>query len=142
MSSVRGVIKRSGATAPFDADRIRSAIARAGVAAGGPDSFAVSQATSAVLAVLADEDAAYPHVEHIQDVVEAELLEAGHTATARAYISYRDQHARLREDARTVVEVGSSINEYLDRSDWRVNANANQGYSLGGLILNTAGKVT
>ena len=40
-----------------------------------------------------------------------------------------------------VIEVGSSIEEYLDRSDWRVNANANQGYSLGGLILNTAGKV-
>ena len=40
-----------------------------------------------------------------------------------------------------VVEVGSSIDEYLDRSDWRVNANANQGYSLGGLILNTSGKV-
>ncbi|GIG22155.1 anaerobic ribonucleoside triphosphate reductase [Cellulomonas chitinilytica] len=40
-----------------------------------------------------------------------------------------------------VVEVGSSIDEYLDRRDWRVNANANQGYSLGGLILNTAGKV-
>jgi ribonucleoside-triphosphate reductase len=34
------------------------------------------------------------------------------------------------------------MDEYLDRSDWRVNANANQGYSLGGLILNTAGKVT
>ncbi|PVU82514.1 ribonucleoside triphosphate reductase [Cellulomonas sp. WB94] len=40
-----------------------------------------------------------------------------------------------------VVEVGTSIDEYLDRSDWRVNANANQGYSLGGMILNTAGKV-
>ncbi|WP_309135439.1 ribonucleoside triphosphate reductase [Cellulomonas sp.] len=40
-----------------------------------------------------------------------------------------------------VVEVGPSVDEYLDRSDWRVNANANQGYSLGGLILNTAGKV-
>jgi ribonucleoside-triphosphate reductase len=40
-----------------------------------------------------------------------------------------------------VVDVGTSIDEYLDRRDWRVNANANQGYSLGGLILNTAGKV-
>jgi len=39
------------------------------------------------------------------------------------------------------VDVASTIDEYLDRSDWRVNANANQGYSLGGLILNTAGKV-
>ncbi|WP_348703402.1 ribonucleoside triphosphate reductase [Acidovorax soli] len=34
------------------------------------------------------------------------------------------------------------MNEYLTRADWRVNANANQGYSLGGLILNVAGKVT
>ncbi len=39
------------------------------------------------------------------------------------------------------VNVHESITEYLDRSDWRVNANANQGYSLGGLILNTSGKV-
>ncbi|MCC2315442.1 ribonucleoside triphosphate reductase [Cellulomonas xiejunii] len=49
------------------------------------------------------------------------------------------------QDSRTgtpvVVDVASTVDEYLDRSDWRVNANANQGYSLGGLILNTAGKV-
>ncbi|CAG9183194.1 Anaerobic ribonucleoside-triphosphate reductase [Cupriavidus laharis] len=43
---------------------------------------------------------------------------------------------------RTLVDVESSVNEYLNRQDWRVNANANQGYSLGGLILNVAGKVT
>lgn len=40
------------------------------------------------------------------------------------------------------IDVSSTMQEYLDRTDWRVNANANQGYSLGGLILNTAGKVT
>lgn len=34
------------------------------------------------------------------------------------------------------------INEYLEKLDWRVNANANQGYSNGGLILNVSGKVT
>ncbi|MDL5353111.1 ribonucleoside triphosphate reductase [Microbacterium sp. zg-YB36] len=39
------------------------------------------------------------------------------------------------------VAVGTTINEYLSRADWRVNANANQGYSLGGLILNTSGKL-
>ena len=33
------------------------------------------------------------------------------------------------------------MNEYLQHLDWRVNANANQGYSLGGLILNVSGKV-
>ncbi|AOJ09408.1 ribonucleoside triphosphate reductase [Burkholderia mayonis] len=40
-----------------------------------------------------------------------------------------------------LIDVETSINEYLDRQDWRVNANANQGYSLGGLILNVSGKV-
>ena len=39
------------------------------------------------------------------------------------------------------VEVERSVDEYLLQSDWRVNANANQGYSLGGLILNVAGKM-
>ncbi|MBV7363358.1 ribonucleoside triphosphate reductase [Actinomycetaceae bacterium TAE3-ERU4] len=39
------------------------------------------------------------------------------------------------------VEPISTIDEYLQRADWRVNANANQGYSLGGMMLNTSGKV-
>ena len=42
---------------------------------------------------------------------------------------------------RPSVDAVATITEYLDRSDWRVNANANQGYSLGGMILNTSGKV-
>lgn len=41
----------------------------------------------------------------------------------------------------TRIDVASSVNEYLEQIDWRVNANANQGYSLGGLILNVSGKV-
>ena len=42
---------------------------------------------------------------------------------------------------RPTIDPGATITEYLDRSDWRVNANANQGYSLGGMMLNTSGKV-
>ena len=42
---------------------------------------------------------------------------------------------------RTVVDVAATVEEYLRRRDWRVRANANQGYSLGGLILNVSGKV-
>jgi len=55
---------------------------------------------------------------------------------------YREQHARLRSLRHTLVDVESAMEEYLEQRDWRVNANANQGYSLGGLILNVAGKVT
>jgi len=69
-------------------------------------------------------------------------MAAGSFDTARAYIVYRERHARLRRDKKAVVDVAASMNEYLSREDWRVRANANQGYSLGGLILNVSGKVT
>ncbi|WP_338900304.1 ribonucleoside triphosphate reductase [Nocardia seriolae] len=42
----------------------------------------------------------------------------------------------------SAVDAVDSVTEYLERRDWRVNANANQGFSLGGLILNAAGKIT
>lgn len=42
----------------------------------------------------------------------------------------------------TLIDVEHAMEEYLDLRDWRIRANANQGYSLGGLILNVAGKVT
>ncbi|MFR2393037.1 MAG: ribonucleoside triphosphate reductase [Varibaculum cambriense] len=40
-----------------------------------------------------------------------------------------------------LVDPAQTVNEYLSKADWRVNANANQGYSLGGLILNSSGKL-
>lgn len=39
------------------------------------------------------------------------------------------------------VNVKQSIEEYMYRTDWRVKANANQSYSVGGMILNVVGKV-
>ncbi|MEI6035022.1 MAG: ribonucleoside triphosphate reductase [Verrucomicrobiae bacterium] len=42
----------------------------------------------------------------------------------------------------TTIQPASVLEEYIQRTDWRVNANANQGYSLGGMILNAAGKLT
>ena len=60
---------------------------------------------------------------------------------ARAYIVYREQHATLRADGRRWW-MWKAPSTNTSRADWRVNANANQGYSLGGLILNVAGKVT
>ena len=136
------ILKRSGATVPFDGEKIRSAIERAGKATGAFDSAEAQLLTIQALKVIAHRfHDRSPHIEQIQDVVEQVLISANHFSTARAYIVYREQRSRLRRDQRTIVDVASSINEYLDRADWRVNANANQGYSLGGLILNVSGKV-
>ncbi|BAO43303.1 ribonucleoside triphosphate reductase [Thiolapillus brandeum] len=133
--------KRNGSTAPFDSQRIQSAIARAGAATGEFGDEEARLLTAQVVKVISHLPGDMPDVERIQDIVEQTLIAANHFATARAYIVYREQHKRLRQDRQTLVDVASSVNEYLDRADWRVSANANQGYSLGGLILNTSGKV-
>ena len=133
------VIKREGQSAPFQAGKIADALARAGVATGEFDVVRAQDLAQRVTARLAGRVA---HIERIQDEAEAVLIESGHLETARAYIAYREQHRLLRADRGCMVDVGRSVNEYLAREDWRVNANANQGYSLGGLILNVAGKVT
>jgi len=137
------VIKRDGSTAVFDADKIRSAIQRAGAATGEFGEAEAQHLCYQVVKVLAHRQGLgrAPDIESIQDIVEQVLISANYFQTARSYIVYREQHKKLREDRRTLVDVGASVNEYLDRADWRVSANANQGYSLGGLILNTSGKV-
>jgi len=131
--------KRDGRLVAFELDKIGSAIEAAGLATAEFD-----QATAQALAaqVLGRLSQRVVEVEQAQDAVERVLMEAGHYATARAYIVYREQHGRLRRDRKAIVDVAASMNEYLSREDWRVRANANQGYSLGGLILNVSGKVT
>jgi len=141
------VVKRDGRRADFDAGKIRSALLRAGQATGefGAAELGAAEADrlcAQVLKVLIHRfHDSPPDIERIQDVVEQSLIAANHLRTARAYIVYRETHKKLRQDRKTVVDVEASINEYLSRQDWRVNANANQGYSLGGLILNVSGKV-
>ena len=135
--------RRDGAIVSFDAERILSAVQRAGEVSGefGPDEARLLTAQVTKVLLHGHFGAGIPDIERIQDIVEQTLITANHLQTARAYIAYRDQHKRLRDDRRTLVDVAASVNEYVERADWRVNANANQGYSLGGLILNTSGKV-
>ena len=135
--------RRDGSETAFDSEKIANAIRRAGEATAEFGADEARLLTAQVVKVLSHGHFAdgVPDIERVQDIVEQTLISANHLATARAYIRYRDQHRRLRDDRRTLVDVASSVNEYLERADWRVNANANQGYSLGGLILNTSGKV-
>lgn len=134
--------KRNGAIVSFDRTKIEQAISKAIVAAGGTDFEQVAQMTDQVLARLSEYEDDIPGVELVQDTVETVLIKAGHDAVAKCYITYRQQRSQQRTQRQVVVEVAKTMEEYLDQSDWRVNANANQWYSLGGLILNTAGKVT
>ncbi len=137
-TGVEKVRKRDGRLVPFDPRKIHYAILRAGIASG---EFEAAEATTLTEHVEGRLPNGHPDVETIQDAVEDTLLAHGFRRTAHLYIAYREKRRLTREEGRVHVEVEEAVTEYLDRRDWRVNANANQGYSLGGLILSISGKV-
>ncbi len=139
---VHKIQKRNGSIVDFDTKKIVDAIYQSAKSVGGHD-HAVSEylAKSAYRVIEEMFGNIIPSVEEVQDIVEKVLIEEGHAKTAKSYILYREKRDTVRTQKNIVVEVDKTISEYLDKLDWRVNANSNQGYSLGGLILNTSGKV-
>lgn len=136
--------KRSGEVVPFNADKITIAIEKASSAVENVESIKAADITKKAIKKLneAKGSPSVISVEEVQDTVEKVLMEEGFLETGKAYILYREQHRKIREDKSTLIDVENTMSEYLSKSDWRVRANSNQGYSLGGLILNTAGKIT
>ena len=135
--------KRNGAIVSFDKIKIQNALKLAIEAAGWDDFSHVSAIVDKVIDLVEKEVwKDVPDVEFIQDKVEEVLIKEWHDTVAKQYIIYRQKRTETRSDKNVVIEVGNTMEEYLDRSDWRVNANANSWYSLWGLILNTSGKVT
>ncbi|MEJ5228228.1 ribonucleoside triphosphate reductase [Thermodesulfovibrio sp.] len=128
----KNIIKRDGRIVPFDPEKITIAISKAGKATGEFDYDTAKRLTIKVLLLaeelIRDRD---PHVEEIQDIVEEILLSSPYRKTAKAYIIYRDQHARMREIARQGgLEL---IDNYLSKVDWRISENSNMSFSLQGL---------
>lgn len=135
--------KRNGKIVQFDVTKIEEAIAKAVLATDSEESVDVAKLSAEVSSLLdRDHTKQPPREEHIQDYVEDVLIRHDHEAVAKAYILYRQKRSEDRADQNVMVDVEHTMEEYLSQADWRVNENANQGYSVGGMILNTSGKVT
>ena len=124
--------KRDGRLVKFDTEKITRAIAKAAVATGEFDQDAAKKLTLKVLSMSEKlYDGRVMSVEEIQDIVEEILLSSPYRRTAKAYIIYRDQHARLREITnRMEVDL---VDQYLKKLDWKIHENSNMDYSLQGL---------
>ncbi len=124
--------KRNGIIVPFRPDKITTAIARAGKATSEFEEETAGRLTLRVLNLAQQAlPGSVPSVEQIQDIVEEVLISSQYKLTAKAYIIYREQHARIREIvSRADVDL---IDQYLERADWQVNENSNMAYSLQGL---------
>ncbi|MCH7756677.1 ribonucleoside-triphosphate reductase [Patescibacteria group bacterium] len=100
--------KRNGSIVEFDFDRIKNAIHKAMVANGEGSLAEAEMVAHKVVADLVRISKKYrnfmPTVEGVQETVEKEIILSEYVATAKGYILYRDQRARLREQNVTVPE--------------------------------------
>ena len=138
---IEHILKRDGRVVGFDAGKIAQAIAAAGRSTGELEPHAARALAATVAEALTRDGNVCPGVETIRTMSRKRWC-APATGARRAPTSCTASSTRGCARCATLVDVESAMEEYLEQRDWRVNANANQGYSLGGLILNVAGKVT
>ncbi|QXM07200.1 ribonucleoside triphosphate reductase [Crassaminicella indica] len=132
--SVTKVQKRNGEIVDFDSVKIKAAIFAAAKSVGGKDEMVATKLAKMVVEIINETyGASIPSVEDVQDIVEKVLIEEGHAKTAKAYILYRKRHEEIREVKNLFMDAERMIEEYVNLEDWRVNENANMGFSLQGL---------
>ena len=143
-SEISYIRKRDGRVVPFNIDKITDAIFNSAQAVGGSSREMAETAANSVFDILriVYKDGRMPTVENVQDLVEKMLIERGHAKVAKAFILYREQHRRIRESRDLLNEGLELIDNYLDRSDWRVNENSNMSYSLQGLNNHISTSIT
>ena len=90
------IIKRDGSVVAFDEAKIIAAIERAGIETGEFSEVEARALADKVLAKIEKLSTDKLTVEMVQDIAEDVLLRSKFKKTAKAYIIYRDQHAKLR----------------------------------------------
>ena len=127
--------KRNGDLVPFDAMKILNAIHRASRAVDDnmtPADF--TYLTQKVCDAVAD--ISVPTVEQIQDTVESVLIRYGFAATAKAYILYRAEHAKIRDSESYLMDIYHRLTYSSAESEniKRENANIDGDTAMGTML--------
>ena len=91
------IVKRDGRVVAFDPFRIERAIARCFAALGRQPYTPIAEVALRVVNIMSARGGE-PTVEGVQDVVELTLQAAGEFEAAKAYILYRAEHAKQRQE--------------------------------------------
>ena len=85
-----------------------------------------------------DNDSGNEVISDADNYIKSVLVKNGLTKTLEEYIKISIDKKNEKD---TKVSSKISIQEYIDKEDWRINANANVGYSNAGMISNISGKL-
>lgn len=138
MAEPKKIVKRNGDVVNFDSKKILTAIQKANDslssnAKKAPTSYLIILTDNVVRAVSKLEKIT---VEAVQDIVERVLIDAGLADLAKAYILYRQTHARIREAKDFLMETFQELN-CKDASDIdikRENANIDADTAMGMML--------
>lgn len=141
------ITKRDGTAVPFEPYKIKGAITKAFISArGSDDEDLIDRLTKAVVRLLKvslkdkPEDTII-NVEEVQDAVETILIKYNLPKVAKEYILFRDCHNKIRKTKYVMINAQTLVGDYIDKLDWRVNENANSGYSYASMLNHISGSV-
>lgn len=129
--------KRDGSIVDFNSTKIRNAIMKANIrVAEEPMSDDDYDFLTQKVVKKLEKEGGIPDVEHIQDIVERTLQKSGYTRTAKAYILYRAEHAKMREMRDTLPDIFSNLTfaASKDVDMKRENANINTDTAMGTML--------
>ena len=107
-NTIIDIRKRSGAVTAFNKDKISNAIFRALAATSKADRGLADQLAENVVNKLVEQgftSTRTPTVEDIQDIVESTLIDSGNSDIAKAYIVYRHERRKLRDQKKNVLNL-------------------------------------
>ncbi len=126
-STINEIRKRSGAITAFNQDKISHAIYKALAATSKADRGLADQLANKVVQKLVEQgftNSRTPSVEDIQDIVESTLIDCGNSDIAKAYIVYRHERRKLRDEKMKVLNQKSldTVSKNFDLNCLRVLA--------------------
>ncbi len=136
-TTISTIKKRNGELVPFDSEKIRIAIkkANASVEGEGMSDAQLDELTAKVIKLAAAQTQT-PSVEQVQDIVEETLIAFGYAKTAKAYILYRAEHAKIRQSEGDLMDIYKELTfAYSKDVDLkRENANIDADTAMGTML--------
>jgi len=132
---VTKVQKRDKTKQEFNIEKIRIAVWKALTATkqgNGEKSAKIADKVAQLINIRFKEEEV-PTVEQVQDIVEEALILEDEVEAAKAYILYREQRRRVREQEKVSEEAVDRVDDYLEKLDWEVRENSNMTFSLQGM---------
>ncbi|MGI5893364.1 MAG: anaerobic ribonucleoside triphosphate reductase [Candidatus Merdivicinus sp.] len=128
--------KRNGDLVPFRPEKIEEAIHKASIAVKDEKipSEKLKSLTKEIVASLPQDQ--IPTVEQVQDKVEEALIAADYAKTAKAYILYRAEHAKIRQSEADLMDIYKELTfAYAKDADIkRENANIDADTAMGTML--------